>query len=77
MRDWLQDRLNVAWLVSALVLVAALLLVPNEGAGTAVLIAVGAVAIGVSGAIRIRDARRDRERKALRRDSEGRRTRRR
>jgi hypothetical protein len=41
-----------------------LLLVPNEGAGTFVLIAVAVVAIGVSGAARIRDARRDRERKA-------------
>jgi VIT1/CCC1 family predicted Fe2+/Mn2+ transporter len=74
-RNWFSDRLNVAWVVSALVLVAVLLLVPNEGAGTVVLIAVGVVAIGISGTIRIRDARRDRKRKALSR--EGRRTRRR
>ena len=58
------DRLNIAWLASTLVLVAALIAVPNEGAGTFVLIAVAAVAIGISGAIRIRDARRTRERKA-------------
>jgi uncharacterized membrane protein HdeD (DUF308 family) len=57
------DRLNVAWLVSIVAMVAVLIVVPNEGAGTFVLIAVGAAAIGVSGAIRIRDARRDRKRK--------------
>jgi hypothetical protein len=62
------DRLNVAWLVSALVLAAVLLLVPNEGVGTFVLIAVAVVAIGLSGALRIRDARRDRARKALDRE---------
>ncbi|MEA2422644.1 MAG: hypothetical protein QOF55_1743 [Thermoleophilaceae bacterium] len=66
MRAWLDDRLNVAWLVSALVLATVLLIVPNEGAGTFVLIAAAAVAIGLSGAVRIRDARRDRERKAQR-----------
>jgi hypothetical protein len=60
---FMSDRLNVAWLVSILALVAVLIAVPNEGVGTAVLIVVGAAAIGVSGAIRIRDARRDRERK--------------
>jgi hypothetical protein len=62
-RAWLDDRLNVAWLVATLVLVAALILVPNEGAGTFVLIAVAVVAIFLSGALRIRDARRDRERR--------------
>jgi hypothetical protein len=66
MRAWLDDRLNVAWLVSALVLATVLLIVPNEGAGTFVLIAAAAVAIGLSGAVRIRDARRDRERRAQR-----------
>jgi hypothetical protein len=54
----------VAWLVSGLVLLAVLLLVPNEGVGTFVLIAVAAVAIGLSGAARIRDGRRDRARRA-------------
>jgi Flp pilus assembly protein TadB len=66
-KTFLNDRLNAAWLVSGLVLVAVLLLVPNEGLGTVVLIAVAAVAIGLSGATRIRDARRDRERKEQRR----------
>jgi hypothetical protein len=68
-KAFFDDRLNVAWLVSTLVLAAVLLLVPNEGAGTIVLIAIAAVAIGLSGAIRIRDARRDRARKQLERDS--------
>jgi hypothetical protein len=72
-RAFFDDRLNVAWLVSALVLAAVLLLVPNEGAGTFVLIGVAAVAIGLSGAIRIRDARRDRARKALKGEKRGRR----
>lgn len=67
MRAFFSDRLNVAWLVSAVVLVAVFFLVPNEGAGTFVLIAVAAVAISLSGAARLRDARRDRERKGLRR----------
>lgn len=64
MRSFFSDRLNVAWLAAAVVLVVVLLLVPNEGAGTFVLIVAAAAVIGVSGAIRIRDARRDRERKA-------------
>jgi VIT1/CCC1 family predicted Fe2+/Mn2+ transporter len=64
MKTFLSDRLNVAWLVSGLVLVAVLVFVPNEGAGTFVLIAVAAVAIGLSGAARIRDGRRDRARRA-------------
>jgi hypothetical protein len=72
-KRFFRDRLNVAWLASAVVLAAVLLVVPNEGAGTFVLIAVGAVAIGLSGALRIRDGRRDRERKALERDRRGRR----
>jgi hypothetical protein len=66
MRSFFQDRLNVAWLASAVVLVVVLLLVPNEGAGTFVLIVAAAAVIGISGAIRIRDARRDRELKAAR-----------
>ena len=66
MRAFLGDRLNLAWLVSGLALVVVLLLVPNEGFGTVVLIAVAAVAIGLSGATRIRDVRRDRVRKANR-----------
>ena len=65
MKAFFSDRLNVAWLASAAVLALVLLFVPNEGAGTVVLIAAAAVAIGFSGALRIRDARRDRERKAL------------
>ena len=60
MRAFLQDRLNLAWVLSGIALVLVLILVPNEGAGTFVLIAVAAVAIGLSGAARIRDARRDR-----------------
>ncbi|MEA2441568.1 MAG: hypothetical protein QOH76_2992 [Thermoleophilaceae bacterium] len=64
MKRFLSDRLNVAWLVSALTLAAVIVLVPNEGVGTVVLIACAAVFIGLSGASRIRDARRDRERKA-------------
>jgi hypothetical protein len=65
-RAFLSDRLNVAWLASALVLAAVLVFVPNEGAGTVVLIVVAAAAIGLSGAARIRDARRDREKPARR-----------
>jgi hypothetical protein len=64
-RAFLEDRLNLAWLVAGLVLVVVLIFVPNEGVGTAVLIVVAAVALGLSGAVRLRDARRDRERKAL------------
>lgn len=66
MRTFFEDRLNVAWLVSVLVLAAALLLVPNDGAGTLVLIAAAVVCIGLSGTIRVRDARRDRKRKGQR-----------
>ncbi|MEA2457723.1 MAG: hypothetical protein QOC95_695 [Thermoleophilaceae bacterium] len=66
-RDFLRDRLSVAWLASALVLVVALLVVPNEGAGTFVLIALALPAIGLSGALRVRDGRRDRERKKAQR----------
>ena len=61
MKAFLSDRLNQAWLASGLLLVAVLVLVPNDGAGTFVLIAVAALAIGLSGAVRIRDGRRDRE----------------
>jgi hypothetical protein len=68
-RAFFDDRLNVAWLASAVVLAVALLVVPNEGAGTFVLIAVAAVAVGLSGAIRIRDGRRDRARKELDRET--------
>jgi hypothetical protein len=67
MSDFLSDRLNVAWLASLVAVVLVLLLVPNEGAGTIALIVVAVVAIVISGAIRIRDARRDRERKAAKR----------
>jgi hypothetical protein len=66
MNAFFRDRLNVAWLVSAIVLAAALILVPNEGVGTVVLIAAAVIAIGLSGKLRIRDARRDRELKAQR-----------
>ena len=64
MKAFLSDRLNLAWVVSGLVLVAVLAFVPNEGVGTVVLILVAAAAIGIGGAARIRDAKRDRERKA-------------
>ena len=60
---FMSDRLNVAWLVSIVAVVIVLIFVPNEGVGTFVLIAVAAAAIFASGAIRIRDARRDRERR--------------
>ena len=76
MNGFFSERLNVAWLVCLLLVVAVLLLVPNEGAGTFVLIAVAVVAIGVSGAARIRDGRRDRERKASQPPRAGRRRRR-
>jgi hypothetical protein len=66
MKAFFDDRLNVAWLASAAVLALVLLLVPNEGVGTFVLIAAAAAAIGLSGKIRLRDARRDRERKGSR-----------
>jgi hypothetical protein len=65
MKSFFSDRLNVAWVASGAVLALVLLLVPNEGVGTFVLIAAAAAAIGFSGALRVRDARRDRERKAL------------
>ena len=63
MRKFLRDRLNQAWAASAVVLVVVLVFVPNSGAGTIVLIAAAAVVIGLSGAARIRDARRDRKRR--------------
>lgn len=64
MKKFLSDRLNLAWVISGLALVAVVLLVPNRGAGTVALIVVAAAAIGIGGAARIRDAKRDRERKA-------------
>ena len=67
MRAFFRDRLNAAWAASAVVLVAVLVFVPNSGAGTVVLIAAAVVVIGLSGAARIRDARRDRERRATNR----------
>lgn len=67
MRAFLSDRLNAAWVASAAVLAVALLVVPNEGVGTVALIALALPAIGLTGALRIRDARRDR----ARRDAEG------
>ena len=67
MRGFFSDRMNVAWAAAAVLLVVVLLLVPNEGAGTIVLIAVAVLAIGLSGAARLRDARRDRERRGDRR----------
>jgi hypothetical protein len=60
LNTFFSDRLNVAWVVSALVLAGVLLLVPNHGVGTFVMIAAAVVVIGLSGAIRIRDGRRDR-----------------
>ncbi len=64
MKNYLSDRLNLAWVISGVLLLAVLLLVPNEGVGTFVLIAIALLAIGIGGAARIRDAKRDRERKA-------------
>ena len=63
MRAFFRDRLNAAWVASAVVLVLVLVFVPNNGAGTFVLIAVAIVVIGLSGAARLRDARRDRKRR--------------
>src|SRR3954451_6197982 len=57
-RAFLSDRLNLAWVISGLLLVAVVLLVPNEGVGTVALILIAALAIGISGAARIRDAKR-------------------
>jgi hypothetical protein len=65
-RAFFDDRLNVAWLASAVVLALVLVLVPNEGVGTVVLIVAAVACIGLSGTIRIRDGRRDRERKGKR-----------
>jgi predicted signal transduction protein with EAL and GGDEF domain len=62
-RKFFRDRLNAAWVASAVVLAAVLAFVPNSGAGTFVLIAVAVVVIGLSGAARLRDARRDRKRR--------------
>jgi hypothetical protein len=62
-RAFFGERLNVAWVLSGLGLVAVLIFVPNRGAGTFVLIVAAAVVIGLSGAARIRDARRERERR--------------
>jgi hypothetical protein len=75
-KAFFSDRLNVAWVISGALLLAVLLLVPNEGVGTVVLILVAALAIGIGGAIRIRDAKRDRERKANQPPRAGRRPRR-
>ena len=58
------DRLNVAWVVAAVALVVMLVFVPNEGLGSYALVAAAGAAIGVSAGIRIRDARRDRARRA-------------
>ena len=60
MKAFLSDRLNLAWALSGVALVLVLIFVPNEGVGSFVLIVVAAAAIGLSGAARIRDARRDR-----------------
>jgi hypothetical protein len=70
-KAFFSDRLNVAWVTSGAVLALVLLLVPNEGVGTFALIAAAAAAIGFSGAIRVRDGRRDRERKASRKRRPG------
>ena len=53
--------------MSAIVLLAVALLVPNKGAGTIVLIVLALPAIGLTGALRVRDGRRDREQKQARR----------
>jgi hypothetical protein len=64
MRNYFSDRLNLAWVISAGLVLAVVLLVPNEGVGTVAAILIAGLAIGFSAAIRIRDAKRDRERKA-------------
>ena len=62
-RRFFSDRLSVAWLVSAIVLLAAVLLVPNKGVGTVVLILLALPVIGLTGSLRVRDGRKDREQK--------------
>jgi hypothetical protein len=66
MKAFLNDRLNRAWLVSVVVLGLLLLFVSNNGVGTFVLIASAVVTIGLTGTIRIRDAKRDRARRGSR-----------
>jgi hypothetical protein len=65
-RAFFQERLNVAWIGSGVLLAVVLLVTPNHGWGTAARIVAAAIVIGLSGATRIRDARRDRARRVAR-----------
>jgi hypothetical protein len=65
-RPFFQDRLNIAWISSGVLLAAVLILTPDHGWGTAARVAAAVLAIGLSGAARIRDGRRDRARKLRR-----------
>jgi hypothetical protein len=60
-----QERLNIAWIASGVLLAVVVLLTPDHGWGTVARILAAALAIGLSGAARIRDGRRDRERKGI------------
>ena len=66
MRAFFQERLNVAWIASAAVLAVVLLVTPDHGWGTVARVAAAVAVIGLSGATRIRDARRDRARRVAR-----------
>jgi lysylphosphatidylglycerol synthetase-like protein (DUF2156 family) len=61
-----QDRLNIAWIASGVLLALVLILTPDHGWGTVARVIAAVLAIGLSGAARIRDGRRDRERKLKR-----------
>jgi hypothetical protein len=65
-RAFFKDRLNAAWIGSGALLAAVVLVTPDHGWGTAARIVAASIAIGLSGATRIRDARRDRARRAAR-----------
>jgi hypothetical protein len=59
-----QERLNIAWIASGVLLAVVVILTPDHGWGTVARVIAAVLAIGLSGAARIRDGRRDRERKA-------------
>jgi hypothetical protein len=62
-RGFFQERLNIAWIASGLLLLVVVLITPDHGWGTVARVLAAVIAIGLSGAARIRDGRRDRERK--------------
>jgi lysylphosphatidylglycerol synthetase-like protein (DUF2156 family) len=64
-RGFFEERLNIAWIASGVLLVVVVILTPDHGWGTGARILAAVIAIGLSGAARIRDGRRDRERKGI------------